>query len=432
MNKIRNITITEYGRIYAGDVIDNVQITKEDINELKLFIDENNEKDKSLSSIEEYLKPIRNGVQANNFVGVLKTKSGLTIEILPKIANGQHDLNDMKKLFIKMLSTFKQINGKAFEMTHLSINDNSLIEIFIAMFLQEVNVIIKRGLKSDYIVLEQNESYLKGKLNIQKQIQLNSFNKTRFHSKFDEFDINIPENQIIKSTLLFLKKESKNGHNQKMINMYLHYFDSVSSIRDVDNTFKKIKKNREYAYYDQSIIWAEIFLKKKSFTSFTGNSLAYALLFPMEKVFESYVAHMIKNHLSNHEVYLQDSRYYLFDDDGSGNKHYRLKPDMIIKNSETKLVTIVDTKWKILNANGPAQSDLYQMYAYNSRYKHYGKDVNKVVLLYPQSNLYNEKVFISKKIGPNNMENLNSKIEVVFINLFNTSWIEKIKNRINE
>lgn len=161
MNKIRNITITEYGRIYAGDVINNVQITKEDINELKLFIDENNEKDKSLSSIEEYLKPIRNGVQANNFVGVLRTKSGLTIEILPKIANGQHDLNDVKKLFIKMLSTVKQINGKAFEMTHLSINNNRLIEIFIAMFLQEVNEIIKRGLKSDYIVLEQNESDFK-------------------------------------------------------------------------------------------------------------------------------------------------------------------------------------------------------------------------------------------------------------------------------
>lgn len=424
MNKIRNITITEYGRIYAGDVINNVQITKEDINELKLFIDENNEKDKSLSGIEEYLKPIRNGVQANNFVGVLRTKSGLTIEILPKIANGQHDLNDVKKLFIKMLSTVKQINGKAFEMTHLSINDNSLIEIFIAMFLQEVNEIIKRGLKSDYVVLEQNESYLKGKLNIQKQIQLNSFNKTRFHSKFDEFDINIPENQIIKSTLLFLKKESINGHNQKMINMYLHYFDSVSSLRDADNTFKKIKKNREYAYYDQAIIWAEIFLKKKSFTSFTGNSLAYALLFPMEKVFESYVAHMIKNHLSNHVVYLQDSRYYLFDDDGSGNKHYRLKPDIIIKNSETKLVTIVDTKWKILNATGPTQSDLYQMYAYNSRYKHYGEDVNKVVLLYPQSNVYEEKVLTSKKLFADN-EEIKSKIEIVYVNLFNDNWIHK-------
>ncbi|WP_312039719.1 McrC family protein [Macrococcoides bohemicum] len=424
MNKIRNITITEYGRIYAGDVINNVQITKEDINELKLFIDENNEKDKSLSSIEEYLKPIRNGVQANNFVGVLRTKSGLTIEILPKIANGQHDLNDVKKLFIKMLSKVKQINGKAFEMTHLSINDNSLIEIFIAMFLQEVNEIIKRGLKSDYIVLEQNESYLKGKLNIQKQIQLNSFNKTRFHSKFDEFDINIPENQIIKSTLLFLKKESINGHNQKMINMYLHYFDSVSSIRDVDNTFKKIKKNREYAYYDQSIIWAEIFLKRKSFTSFTGSSLAYALLFPMEKVFESYVAHMIKNHLSNHVVYLQDNRFYLFDDDGSGNKHYRLKPDIIIKNSETKLVTIVDTKWKILNATGPTQSDLYQMYAYNSRYKHYGEDVNKVILLYPQSNVYEEKVLTSKNLFADN-EEIKSKIEIVYVNLFNDNWIHK-------
>lgn len=422
--KNRTVTITEYGRIYAGDIINGVQITKQDIKDLKQFIDENNENSSTLSSLEEYLKPIRNGVQANNYVGVLRTNSGLTIEILPKIANNHHDLSDIKKLFIKMLLTVKQINGKTFEMADLSVNDNRLIEIFISMFLNEVHEIINRGLKSDYIVMEQNESYLKGKLNIQKQIQLNSFNKTRFHSKFDEFDINIPENHIIKSTLLFLKKESINGHNQKMINMYLHYFDSVSSIRDIDNTFKKIKKNREYSYYDQAIIWAEIFLEKKSFTSFTGSSLAYALLFPMEKVFESYVAHMIKNHLSNHVVYLQDSRYYLFDDDGSGNKHYRLKPDIIIKNSETKLVTIVDTKWKILNATGPAQSDLYQMYAYNSRYKHYGEDVNKVILLYPQSNVYEEKVLTSKKLFADN-EEIKSKIEIVYVNLFNDNWIHK-------
>lgn len=428
MNKLnmknRTVTITEYGRIYVGDIINGVQITKQDINDLKQFIDENNEKSSTLSGLEEYLKPIRNGVQANNYVGVLSTNSGLTIEILPKIANGQHDLNDVKKLFIKMLSTVKQINGKTFEMANLSVNDNRLIEIFISMFLNEVHEIIKRGLKPDYIVMEQNEPYLKGKLNIQKQIQLNNITKTRFHSKFDEFHIDIPENQIIKSTLLFLRNESRNSHNQKLINMYLHYFDSVSSIRDVDNTFKKLKKNREYAYYDQSISWAEIFLKKKSFASFTGNSLAYALLFPMEKVFESYVAHMIKKHFSNDKVYLQDSRYYLFDDDGSGNKQYKLKPDIIINNTETNLVTIIDTKWKLLNATGPAQSDLYQMYAYNSRYKHHGENVNKVVLLYPQSNIYEEKVLTSKKLFADN-EEIKSKIEIVYVNLFNDNWIHK-------
>ncbi|WP_437790528.1 McrC family protein [Macrococcoides caseolyticum] len=422
--KNRTVTITEYGRIYAGDIINGVQITKQDINDLKQFIDENNEKSSTLSGLEEYLKPIRNGVQANNYVGVLRTNSGLTIEILPKIANNQHDLSDIKKLFIKMLSTVKQINGKAFEMADLSVNDNRLIEIFISMFLNEVHEIIKRGLKPDYIVMEKNEPYLKGKLNIQKQIQLNNITKTRFHSKFDEFHIDIPENQIIKSTLLFLRNKSRNSHNQKLINMYLHYFDSVSSIRDVDNTFKKLKKNREYAYYDQSISWAEIFLKKKSFASFTGNSLAYALLFPMEKVFESYVAHMIKKHFSNDKVYLQDSRYYLFDDDGSGNKQYKLKPDIIINNTETNLVTIIDTKWKLLNATGPAQSDLYQMYAYSSRYKHHGENVNKVVLLYPQSNVYEEKVLTSKKLFADN-EEIKSKIEIVYVNLFNDNWIHK-------
>ena len=62
------------------------------------------------------------------------------------------------------------------------------------------------------------------------------------------------------------------------------------------------------------------FLNNESFTTFSGHSFAKALLFPMEKVFESYIGFHLKKLLSDSawHVQLQDKGYHLF----QGNLHY--------------------------------------------------------------------------------------------------------------
>lgn len=40
--------------------------------------------------------------------------------------------------------------------------------------------------------------------------------------------------------------------------------------------------------------WSKVFLMNQSFTTFSGETNARALLFPMEKVFEAYVARNLK------------------------------------------------------------------------------------------------------------------------------------------
>lgn len=90
---------------------------------MRAYIDEQNSKDfTGQSDIEEFLKPIKNGVQANNYVGVLQTKSGLTIEILPKIAGRTEEATDtrVRQLFLEMLKAVRSINGKTFRLTNLN------------------------------------------------------------------------------------------------------------------------------------------------------------------------------------------------------------------------------------------------------------------------------------------------------------------------
>ena len=424
-DKNRTISIREFGRIYP----DGKHIFKRDIEELRAYIDEQNSKDfTGQSDIEEFLKPIKNGVQANNYVGVLQTKSGLTIEILPKIAGRTEEATDtrVRQLFLEMLKAVRSINGKTFKLTNLNAKKNNLLEVFISMFLNESDMIIKRGLKSSYVTVQSNEKFLKGKLLMTQQLRKNIVNQSYFFNEYDEFMTNSAENQLIKTTLEYLLKNSRDNNNLRIIREQLVYFEFVDLTNSPEQTFQKVSIGRNYTYYEQTLDWCRIFLSRKSFTSFKGSSLAFAILFPMEEIFEAYIAHMMKKSIPDANVSAQDKKYSLFDRTNETKAGYRLRPDLVVRFEDNR-TTIADTKWKVLDSTGPSQTDLYQMYAYYTRYRHKSENVDKVVLIYPYSSSYSENEFRSTQFSS---EELGAKIQVRFVDLLSGDIGKQLVNFI--
>ena len=424
-DKNRTISIREFGRIYP----DSKHIFKRDIEELRAYIDEQNSKDfTGQSDIEEFLKPIKNGVQANNYVGVLQTKSGLTIEILPKIAGRTEEATDtrVRQLFLEMLKAVRSINGKTFKLTNLIAKKNNLLEVFISMFLNESDMIIKRGLKSSYVTVQSNEKFLKGKLLMTQQLRKNIVNQSYFFNEYDEFMTNSAENQLIKTTLEYLLKNSRDNNNLRIIREQLVYFEFVDLTNSPEQTFQKVSIGRNYTYYEQTLNWCRIFLSRKSFTSFKGSSLAFAVLFPMEEVFEAYIAYMMKKSIPDANVSAQDKKYSLFDRTNETKAGYRLRPDLVVRFEDNR-TTIADTKWKVLDSTGPSQTDLYQMYAYYTRYRHKSENVDKVVLIYPYSSSYSENEFRSTQFSS---EELGAKIQVRFVDLLSGDIGKQLVNII--
>lgn len=424
-DKNRTISIREFGRIYP----DGKHIFKRDIEELRAYIDEQNSKDfTGQSDIEEFLKPIKNGVQANNYVGVLQTKSGLTIESLPKIAGRTEEATDtrVRQLFLEMLKAVRSINGKTFRLTNLNAKKNNLLEVFISKFLNESDMIIKRGLKSSYVTVQSNEKFLKGKLLMTQQLRRNIVNQSYFFNEYDEFMTNSAENQLIKTTLEYLLKNSRDNNNLRIIREQLVYFEFVDLTNSPEQTFQKVSIGRNYTYYEQTLNWCRIFLSRKSFTSFKGSSLAFAVLFPMEEIFEAYIAYMMKKSIPDANVSAQDKKYSLFDRTNETKAGYRLRPDLVVRFEDNR-TTIADTKWKVLDSTGPSQTDLYQMYAYYTRYRHKSENVDKVVLIYPYSSSYSENEFRSTQFSS---EELGAKIQVRFVDLLSGDIGKQLVNII--
>lgn len=401
--KQNSFSILEYKSIYytsdnayGKDSMGNLAVPKNVFESLKKFVLKNGEQTLFLKP--SYKNGLGEVLQAQNYVGVIQTHDGMTIEILPKIRN--LDESKSKKILVKMLKTLRKSPFKNFNMAHLKSSKIPLLEIFITMFLDELTKLVQKGIKSDYLTKEENLRFLKGKLKINEQIKKNYINKERFFVQFQEFLSDRVENRLIKITLKFLYNKSKTNKNQQKIREFLFIFDGVKISHNVKSDFTKIKSNRQMRDYEQILLWCRTFLLENSLSPYKGNEVAFALLFDMNLLFESYVGHYLKKHGLN--VSLQDKGKYLVDEP---NK-FALKPDIVI-NADEQL--IADTKWKIIkNEKDISQSDMYQLYAYGTKYD----KCEMLYLIYP----YDENN-LNLRYLYNQEEASRLSLEVLFFNL---------------
>jgi 5-methylcytosine-specific restriction enzyme subunit McrC len=410
--------LREYNYLYSDEFTSltddsNVLLKKSEFDEIEHFVLMNsNDKEENVAQflVPGYKKGIGKILKAQNYVGLIQTKNNTVIEILPKLYDKDSTISYEKTIAIllRMLRSLKDSPFKSFSMSNIGTSNMNLLQIFIKMFLEELGILIKKRIKSGYLSLQENANYYKGKLLVKEHIARNIVHKERFYTEHDDYIRNRPENRIIKATLVYLNNVTNNYKLQGKIREYIFALEDVEVSMDIEADFNKCNSNRLLSDYDIILKWCRIFLKKQSFTNYKGQNKAYSLLFPMEKIFESYVAKAIKEseYFTDYNIKTQDSKYYLIEKPN----RFSLRPDIVLeKNNE---VFILDTKWKLLNNSesgnyGISQSDLYQMYAYAKKYKS-----NNLFLLYPLNDFISN---LKSKIFFEYEDNL--KLSIVFINL---------------
>lgn len=378
------IKITEFGQLYAdkslnGKKIRGKLIEQATFDSLEEFIGrlntENSGEDEAFKDVLRLSSSHgRPTLQAQNYVGVISAGEQ-TIEILPKITKDYtgDSICESQEAFMYMLSFLRDAPFRQLRKTALSSGQFPIMEMFICAFLNEVEDVVKKGLKSKYNMVSGNERFLKGRLDFSEQIRKNIADQSCFAIKYSKFTLDAPENNIIKSALLLVGKIARNGTNRGRIRRLLDRFSDVAKSRDPFLDYRACIKDRNSVHYRTALLWSMLFLEGKSPQPFSGMFGTEAILFPMESVFESYVAKRLKAVCAKDGTIIkpQDSRYSLVD---TPSRQYSLRPDIVAQRKGVRVV--LDTKWK-MNVE-PSQSDMYQMFAYSMKYK-----VDNVILVYP-------------------------------------------------
>jgi len=100
-------------------------------------------------------------------------------------------------------------------------------------------------------------------------------------------------------------------------------------------------------YYADALAWARLILDKESPLMGTGAHSAPSLLFPMEAVFEAFVAKHLARQLAQPLILKIQVRSHHLVRHVEQNS-FRLQPDLIIREDPRDSI-VLDTKWKLLD-----------------------------------------------------------------------------------
>ncbi len=337
-------------------------------------------------------------IKVRNYVGIIETKEGISLEILPKIFSiGSKNIESTRRIFLKMLKHLKSAPFTNLSLAHLSSKERfPILEVFIKSYIEEAEKLFNNGIKAGYIIKEENLKFLKGKVIVSKNIKHNLQNQSHFFCEYSELSEDIPQNRIIKKTILKLLKTTRNYSNYALLSRLLIHLKGVRLPNSIEEDFEIASaKNRLFKSYKQLLEWSKIFLLNRGFTNFKGDSLNTAILFPMEKVFEGYISFLFNKYTTALKIKAQDRSYFLVEKHGGQGK-FRLRPDLYLEKTPLEKM-IIDIKWKLINENKPHNNydikiaDMYQLYAYGKKYSD-NQSKPQLAIIYPKSEYFSNKL----------------------------------------
>ena len=412
--------VREFGKIVAkssdnegdGTNLDCCHIPQESYNDLKKRYLE--EKDNAELFLRLGRHKNKEALQVMNCVGLLQTRDGSQIEILPKTITGSEKENltddqlvsQERKKLLRMLRVVNGATHKQAWAASLSTLPNSWLEGLTELVLHEISTLVKKGIHYLYVRRDETSSFLKGQLRVAEQIRARPGTLHRFAIRRDIFTSNRPENRLIKSGLVLLSRWTQK--HKQLCKKHLFVFDEIppsSNHYEDFSLWHNNRNNRNMAYYQPLLPWLKLILKNQAPVLSAGSNQGISLLFPMEKLFEEYVTNILNWYIQPRYTLYPQARdkhpvkhlvkHFV---EGKEKPCFGLYPDILITDTNTNTEKyVLDTKWKLLDDNegnyGLSQADFYQMFAYGEKYL---DGEGEMALIYPKHRELNEPLEMFK------------------------------------
>lgn len=337
-------------------------------------------------------------LKLGSYVGYLQSPSGEGIEILPKTEQLEPERPEaLRKLLQEMLRCSQALNYREGDPADLARSDVPLHEWIFSQFLRQLTSLVKRGLRFDYENVEEESRFIRGQLDVGRQSRQSPARAIWFNIRHDIFSPNRTENRLLKTALDFVLKLTKDGHNWRIANTLSHQLSVIDSFKKPLPEISKWQNTKLMQPYQPIKPWCTLVLERLNPNFQHGLHSGISMLFPMEQLFENYVAHYLGKSLpSTAQITLQASSQHLVTHSPEGGEDkpwFQLKPDMLVFQLGQR--TVLDAKWKLLDSTknttadkyGINQSDLYQLFAYGHKYQN---GQGHMMLIYPKHAAFEE------------------------------------------
>jgi len=363
-----------------------------DFNALMTLLDDSDEELPDYEPVFKYSQP-RNEprLTVQNYVGIIRTHRGTQIEILPKISKREKGHSKTARdLLIKMLLELEDSPFREGTAADLEAYEMPLFELLMRHFINHVVNIVRKGIARTYVPRQDNLVFLRGKLLLSEHIRQNSANSARVYCEYDEYEANRPINRLIKGALKIVSSQTVDPTTQQRCRELLFWFDGIPGTEDYLLDFQRMQKDRLIQHYMPAMPVCRMILENLNPLTQEGDRQAISMLFPMEKVFEDFVAAKLPFQLKDWNVSSQVHGKSLVEKH-KNKTMFSLIPDLSFSRPGNQL--IADTKWKLIDQFGGnsnydiKQSDIYQLFAYSRKFLA-DQSLREVYLIYPRTDTF--------------------------------------------
>lgn len=299
--------------------------------------------------------------ESGKFVGIVSLPDGPTIRIQPKAAgeNLFYLLRYSQGVDARTLDREAQIRG-----------GDSFVDALAALFCEEVQAVLRRGLHSEYERVEARESHLRGRLDVHRQIQRQRPLGTEFECTYDELTQDTVANQAIlyaTSVLQRMVSDESLKRDLRWYNQRLRTEVTYRPVRPVELDGVEVTRLNDY-YADVLRLVEPILRNCYADSLHDGDVSSFSLFMNVSHVFEDVIGRAMNRiarraddpHWAAYEQKKTENLLH------GGDPPVVLKPDFVLENEDRTLV-VGDSKWKTSSSEskkGIRNSDLYQMVSY--------------------------------------------------------------------
>lgn len=351
--RTKRLTVYEHQSIKVGQNVAGVIFERKHLDALEAFY----------GAGLPYFSLAYNGVKFNEYVGVIHVGT-LTIEVLPK-ADQANNVEKWRGVLLGMLKVAGVIDIHAPTSSSLKLEYNSILDLYLAIFISEVEALLHRGLVKKYRKKSSNLTMLKGCLQFSTHLKSNIVHKERFYVRHTVYDQDHVLNRILYKAINLIQRINTNPVLGSRIGALLLNFPEVQDCQISREQFDKMTIDRKTEPYRKAIGIAKLLLLNYHPDIVKGTENVLAIMFDMNLLWERFVYRSLQR-FNRHGKTIEAQSTKDFWKPSLGAK-VKIRPDIVINRNKPDCI-VIDTKWKNLNGGNPSPDDLRQMYVYSVYY----------------------------------------------------------------
>ncbi len=293
-------------------------------------------------------------VITSSHIGVAALPSGRRLNVTPKQTVSR---------FLTLLQYALDVSSTMVDEETSFSNAETFIDAFGALFTAKLRQLLTRGLRRDYTRIKSVETAVRGRLDVQRQLQRSTPVPTDFAVEYDTLTANTTANQAILAATQVLTRLVEGDTLAAALSRQATQLRQVVTPSRVTLTeFETIQTTRLNAHYADLLELSKLILQRRFFEDLSAGSVAsFGLFINMNKVYEAVVERAVRtgaNQINpDWTVEGQGSLEELID----GPHAVGMQPDAVVLDGKGSVIAVADAKWK---TGSDSSSDVYQLTSY--------------------------------------------------------------------